>query len=307
MEGILPLWKEKGMTSHDCVFRLRKLLHMKKIGHAGTLDPEVDGVLLICLGRATKATEYLMAAGKAYEGTISLGYSTTTEDATGELVAEKKLLEPVSCQAIDQAMAELTGEITQVPPMYSAVKVNGRKLYEYARAGETVERPRRKAIIKEFYRLEQPIWNEPAGTQEWRFHVVCSKGTYIRTLAVDTGQRLGFPAHMASLTRIESAGFTQASCLTLRQVEEKMAAGTLTNFLQPIERAVAAFPRIDLSPELAERVKHGAVLPKKLLGAEAELAKLPVALFYQDQVLSLYDDYPTRSGWLKPIRVFRNE
>lgn len=141
MEGILPLWKERGLTSHDCVFKLRKILHMKKIGHSGTLDPDVDGILPICVGRATKVVEFLTDSGKVYEGEITLGYSTTTEDASGEIVDLTPVEKVLSNELIDSTMQTFIGEITQIPPMYSAVKVNGKRLYEYARNGETVERP----------------------------------------------------------------------------------------------------------------------------------------------------------------------
>lgn len=146
-EGILPLWKEKGMTSHDCVFKLRKILKMKRIGHTGTLDPSVEGVLPICLGQATKVSEYIMDQGKTYVATISIGTSTTTEDADGDIVENDLTPKSFSRAKILEVLAELTGEITQIPPMYSAVKVNGKKLYEYAREGKEVERPSRKVTI----------------------------------------------------------------------------------------------------------------------------------------------------------------
>ncbi len=138
MEGILPINKPRGMTSHDVVFKLRKILHTKKIGHSGTLDPNVDGVLPICVGPATKVVPYLMASGKIYRGTVTLGFATETEDLDGEEIARKPLTQPFTDAHILHAMTGLVGDIEQIPPMYSAVKVNGRKLYEYARAGETV-------------------------------------------------------------------------------------------------------------------------------------------------------------------------
>ena len=150
-EGILPLWKEKGMTSHDCIFKLRKILHMKRIGHTGTLDPSVEGVLPICLGQATKVAEYIMNQGKTYVATVSIGTSTTTEDADGEVVEQNLSTKHFSKEQIISALQRLTGEITQTPPMYSAVKVNGKRLYEYAREGKVIERPSRKVTI---HRLE---------------------------------------------------------------------------------------------------------------------------------------------------------
>ncbi|MGE7366613.1 tRNA pseudouridine(55) synthase TruB, partial [Desemzia incerta] len=208
MEGILPLWKERGMTSHDCVFKLRKILKTKKIGHTGTLDPDVDGVLPICIGKATKVVEYMMETGKAYVGEVTIGYSTTTEDSSGEVVDSKPVTVTPSVEEIDQAMEDFSGDIVQIPPMYSAIKVNGRKLYEYARAGQEVERPKRTVSIHKFKRTSEPILNEETQTVSWRFEVDCGKGTYVRTLAVDLGEKLGYPAHMSDLTRVKSGTFT---------------------------------------------------------------------------------------------------
>src|SRR6476620_5807093 len=155
MDGILPLLKPKGMTSHDCVFKLRKILKTKKVGHTGTLDPDVTGVLPICIGRATKVAEYLTEAGKAYEGEVTLGFSTTTEDASGDKVAEKRITQVFQREQILEVLESLTGKIEQTPPMFSAVKVNGKKLYEYARAGIEVERPTREVTIYEITLLDE--------------------------------------------------------------------------------------------------------------------------------------------------------
>ncbi|MTD41712.1 tRNA pseudouridine(55) synthase TruB [Erwinia sp. CPCC 100877] len=305
MDGILPLWKEAGMTSHDCVFKLRKILHTKKIGHGGTLDPDVSGVLPICVGKGTKVIEYMVDAGKTYEGEITLGFSTTTEDASGELVEKKVLSTPLSNEEIDQAMAKMTGEITQIPPMFSAVKVNGKRLYEYSRNNEQVERPVRKARIYSFQRTSEPIFDETNGTQRWRFKVVCGKGTYVRTLSVDTGVLLGVPAHMSDLTRTASGGLVAEQCLTLEQVAEKMNGGNSEGLLLPIEIAVAHFPRIDLSDALYQKVRNGVFLTYKEL-ALVEKPETLVALFYQEQVVSLYMAHPTKKNVLKPSKVLRN-
>ncbi|MBO1306615.1 tRNA pseudouridine(55) synthase TruB [Enterococcus sp. 669A] len=306
MDGILPLWKERGMTSHDCVFKLRKILKMKKIGHGGTLDPDVDGVLPICVGKGTKVIEYLQDSGKIYEGEITLGYSTTTEDASGDTVEQKTVTEPLTEAQIDEAMAAFVGTITQIPPMYSAVKVNGKRLYEYARAGEEVERPKRQAEIYSFQRVSEPTFNQEAGTQTWRFQVSCGKGTYVRTLAVDLGAALGYPAHMSDLTRLASGGFSAGQATTLAQVQQLMEEDRMAEILQPIETAVKDFPRIDLSDALWLKVKNGQLMPTKELGLAAMPDEL-VALFYQDKLVSLYAEHPQRNGWLKPSKVIRNE
>lgn len=306
MDGILPLWKERGMTSHDCVFKLRKILQTKKVGHGGTLDPDVDGVLPICIGKGTKVIEYLQESGKIYEGEITVGFSTTTEDRSGEVVETKAVEAPLTKEAIDQMMATFIGEITQIPPMYSAVKVNGKRLYEYARAGEIIERPERIAVIKSFQRTTDPIYHAETKTQSWRFQVTCGKGTYVRTLAVDLGAKLGYPAHMSDLTRLASGGFSVGQAVTLAQVSELMAKNQIDQALQPIEEAMKDFPRINLTLADWQKVKNGQVLPMNDFG----LKKMPgnlIAFFYQDQLVSLYGQHPEKDWLLKPSKVIRNE
>ncbi|MFV0559774.1 MAG: tRNA pseudouridine(55) synthase TruB [Enterococcus sp.] len=306
MEGLLALWKERGMTSHDCVFKLRKILHTKKIGHGGTLDPDVDGVLPICIGKATKVIEYLADAGKVYVGEITLGYSTTTEDVSGETVERKAVESPLTEEEIDAVMATFVGEITQIPPMYSAVKVNGKKLYEYARNNETVERPVRTAQIYSFTRTSEPVMNEESKTLSWRFEVVCGKGTYVRTLAVDTGKALGYPAHMSDLTRTASAGMTKDQALTLEQVAQFMESGELEEKLLPIEVGVQKFPRVDIDTELWNKVKNGMRLNYRQFGL-TEMPTTELALFYQDKVVSIYQPNPKEKDKLKPSKVLRTE
>ncbi len=154
MEGVVLLHKPKGMTSHDCVFKLRKILREKRIGHTGTLDPDVTGVLPICVGRATKIAQFLTSEIKTYEGEVTLGFSTTTEDASGEVVETTNVDRSITRKEVEGVLAALTGTIEQTPPMFSAVKVNGKKLYEYARAGQEVERPVRTITIHEFVLLD---------------------------------------------------------------------------------------------------------------------------------------------------------
>ena len=302
MEGILPLWKERGMTSHDCVFKLRKILKTKKIGHTGTLDPDVDGVLPICIGKATKVVEYMMETGKAYVGEITLGFSTTTEDRSGERVDTLPVTEVPSNDIIDKVMQEMTGNIIQVPPMYSAIKVNGRKLYEYARAGEEVERPKREVSIHRFVRTSEPLVNEEQQTVSWKFEVDCGKGTYVRTLAVDLGGKLGYPAHMSDLTRVKSGTFTVKDCLTLSQVADMMDEGTIAERLYPLEYALDDMEKRDISEELWEKVKNGAVLP---VSTFSEGISFPVVLMYQGKARSIYGEHPTKPHLLKPIKVLR--
>ncbi|MBY0120649.1 tRNA pseudouridine(55) synthase TruB [Bacillus sp. S/N-304-OC-R1] len=304
MEGILPLFKPKGMTSHDCVFKLRKILKMKRIGHTGTLDPDVTGVLPICLGRATKVAEYITDAGKAYEGEVTIGYSTTTEDASGEIVEQQKLTETFSRDEIIKVLKSLTGEITQTPPMYSAVKVNGKRLYEYARQGIAVDRPSRKVSIYSIELLDNRE-NFSGETIKFRFKVSCSKGTYIRTLAVMIGERLGFPAHMSELVRIQSASFSLQDCLTLEEVETFVQNGTISERIKPLELALSHLPKYTINDTVAKKVKNGAVLP---IPNGLQEVDGPIAVEMADgMVLAIYDRHKEKQGLMKPVKVIRNE
>lgn len=299
--GILPVWKEKGMTSHDVVFKLRRILKMKKIGHTGTLDPEVEGVLLVCLGKATKLVEYLMDGDKIYQGEITLGFSTETEDAHGAVVEEKPVNAPVSLEAIDQAMASFIGNITQIPPYYSAVKVNGRKLYEYARAGETVERPSRLARIDAFNRLNEGTYDPERQIQKWQFDVKCGKGTYVRTLAVDLGNKLGYPSHMSQLTRQATGGFEASQTHTLAEIQTKMDDKAVEEIIYPIEMALSQFPQIEMTDDQFTDVKNGKVLEDNYFGQKMTEATV---LNYQGQVKAIYQPHPEQAGLIKPKKMF---
>ncbi|MGP7817462.1 tRNA pseudouridine(55) synthase TruB [Niallia sp. 01092] len=302
MEGILPLWKPKGMTSHDCVFKLRKILRMKRIGHTGTLDPDVTGVLPICLGRATKVAEYITDAGKTYEGEVTLGYSTTTEDSSGEIVQQQKVTETITREMVEGVFQSLTGVIKQTPPMYSAVKVNGKRLYEYARKGIEVDRPTREVTIYSLRLLED--WDNLKGDQvSFRFTVDCSKGTYIRTLAVMIGEKLGLPAHMSDLIRTRSATMTKTDCLTFAEIEEKMADGSLQGSLLPIEGAVSYLPKYQINDTLAMKVRNGSVLdtPSSLLAIEEPIVMESTS----GEALAIYVHHPTKPGKIKPNKILK--
>lgn len=300
MDGILPLWKEKGMTSFDCVFKVRRLLKTKKVGHSGTLDPEVDGVLPICVGKATKVVEYLLESNKVYQGEICLGIATETEDAHGKIVKQEAIMTPFTTEEIDAMMETFKGEIIQIPPMYSAVKVNGKRLYEYARKGETVERPERKVKIYEFKRTSTPIYDEDSKTQKWTFEVSCSKGTYVRTLAVDLGEKLGVPAHMSQLTRIKSGSFVSEQCVTLSQLEAFVEQNQAQSVLRPLEEVFETYPRVDVPEEFITKVKNGAIL------TTAELPQViePSTFYIEDELIALYGPHPEKKGLLKPIKMF---
>src|SRR5690625_1719135 len=188
MHGIIPLYKPKGFTSHDCVFKIRKLTGIKKVGHTGTLDPNVEGVLPICIGEATKVIPFIQNLPKTYMAEIYLGKATTTEDSDGEITSEKIVEKLPSDEEIADVLTQFTGKIKQQVPLYAAVKVKGKKLYEYARKNIPVERPIREVMI---YQLERIDSEKSASYNRIQIRVKCSKGTYIRTLSVDIGNALG--------------------------------------------------------------------------------------------------------------------
>ena len=291
MNGIINLKKEAGMTSHDAVFKLRKILGTKKIGHGGTLDPDVVGVLPIAVGKATRLVEFMQDEGKVYEGEITLGYSTTTEDASGEVVAETPVLSPLDEKLVDDAIASLTGPITQIPPMYSAVKVNGRKLYEYARAGQEVERPERQVTIYSFERTSPISYEDKLA--RFTFRVKCSKGTYIRTLSVDLGEKLGYAAHMSHLTRTSAAGLQLEDSLTLEEIAEKVEAGEL-DFLHPLEIGTGDLVKVYLTPEQAQEVRVGRFI-------DLDQSENQLAAFEGEKILAILEK---RDNLYKPRKVF---
>ena len=218
MDGIFNIYKEKGFTSHDVVAVVRKTIHMKKVGHTGTLDPDAEGVLPICVGRATKLSDIIMDGRKSYRAVLRLGITTTTEDASGEILAAC----PVEFdeEKIRRAALSFMGKQEQIPPMYSAIKVNGKKLYELAREGKEIER---KARMIEIYDIRIRCFLPPDAVE---LDVDCSKGTYIRTLCADIGKKLGCGAAMAQLKRTRAGSFRVEDSITLAGVEELMRLGT---------------------------------------------------------------------------------
>ncbi|GEL89083.1 tRNA pseudouridine(55) synthase TruB [Pediococcus parvulus] len=287
MDGIIPLYKPRGMTSFDCVAKIRGILHQKKVGHSGTLDPNVDGVLPICVGKATKVVNYLMASGKVYEGAVTFGFSTTTEDLDGEVIKKRILSQAFSDTEIDMAMLRLTGEITQIPPIYSAIKVNGKKLYEYARQGIEVERPKRQITVHTFERQARSVFDKINGTQTVNFKVVCSKGTYVRTLAVDLGEILGVPAVMSKLTRLSSGGFKLDETVTFAQLESAVETNTIDTLIRPLDHALKNYPHFELNADLWRRVQNGAILQGSNFDQPKNAAPV-LALTFHDRVQALY-------------------
>lgn len=299
MDGILPLWKPEGMTSHDCVARIRALTRQKKIGHTGTLDPDARGVLPLCLGAATKVVKYMTDDVKTYEAEMVLGTATTTEDQSGDVVAEKPVEHPISRDEIVAALQQWTGRIEQIPPMYSAVKVRGKRLYEYAREGITVDRPKRHVTVYESELLDD---RETFSGERVSFsiRVRCSKGTYIRTLVVDIGHTLGYPAHLARLVRTSSGSLTLQDCFSLAEVENMVDRHTLQAHLLPMDRGLSSLERITVDEKTASKMANGAVLPLR-----KGMAENLFSVYNEDGTLiAVYRRHPGKSGWMKPDKVF---
>ena len=248
MDGILIINKEKGYTSHDVVACLRGILHQKKIGHTGTLDPNAEGVLPVCLGRATKVCELLTDTDKTYEAVLRLGVVTDTQDLTGRVLAQSDAVPGE--EEVVSAIRSFEGELEQIPPMYSAIKIGGRKLVDLARAGKEVERPARRVTVYRIRILEMDL-------PRVRMEVSCSKGTYIRTLCHDIGQKLGCGGAMEALVRTRAAGFGREEALTLGKVEALAAAGELESRLVPLERIFADLPRFQIAAEHAKALQNG--------------------------------------------------
>ncbi len=252
-DGILNVNKPAGWTSHDVVAKVRGLVKGLKIGHAGTLDPAATGVLPVLVGRGTRIAEYLLDWDKEYRAVLRLGRTTETQDATGAVLATRSLDGLTEAQ-IRSAIARFRGRITQVPPMYSAVKVDGVPLYKSARAGRTVEREPRTVEIYELEVLSI------AGA-DVTLRVRCSKGTYVRTLCADIGEALGVGGHLLSLQRTRVGPLAVEQALTLETIGARAAAGRLTEDLLALDDALASVPAIVVDGRTAEHVRHGAAVP----------------------------------------------
>ncbi|TGN95082.1 tRNA pseudouridine(55) synthase TruB [Burkholderia sp. USMB20] len=251
LDGVLLLDKPVGLSSNDALIRAKRLLLAKKAGHTGTLDPLASGLLPLCFGEATKFSQDLLEADKTYEATMRLGVRTTTGDAEGDVLDTRA----VECDraAVEAALARFTGEIVQVPPMYSALKRDGKPLYEYARAGQTVEREGRNVTI---HALDLLACELPDVT----FRVTCSKGTYVRTLAEDIGEALGCGAHLTMLRRTGVGALTLEHAVTLDALSDAAEAAR-DAWLQPVDALLSTFPLVRLDETSAKRFLHGQRLP----------------------------------------------
>ena len=260
MDGVIVIRKEKGFTSHDVVAKLRGILHMKKIGHTGTLDPDAEGVLPVALGKATRLVDMITDKEKTYEAVMRLGVVTDTQDMSGTVLSQTTELS-VAEEELCTVVSSFVGDYMQVPPMYSALKVNGKKLYELAREGKTVERKPRPV---HFYEIEILDISFPLV----HFRVTCSKGTYIRTLCHDIGEKLGCGAAMESLLRTKVGRFTLDDAITLAQTEEAVQEGTIESKILGIEEILAEYPRVCCTKEGDRLLANGNPLVQALVDAQ---------------------------------------
>jgi tRNA pseudouridine55 synthase len=252
MHGVLNIDKPAGITSHDVVNKIRRAMHIKRVGHAGTLDPMATGVLLVCVGRATRIVEFLMGAEKEYEGEMTLGLTTDSEDSSGTPEREEDA-SWVTREHIEQALPEFLGDILQIPPMVSAAHHEGKRLYQLAREGKVVDREPRQVRVMSIDLLSFRPGTRPSAT----LRVVCSKGVYIRTLFADIGQSIGVGAHMSALRRTRIGRFRVNEAMSVDTLADIAEHGGGGDALISMAEALNDIPQFDLSPEMAEDVMHG--------------------------------------------------
>lgn len=257
INGIVNIYKEKGYTSHDVVAVLRKVVGQKKIGHTGTLDPDATGVLPVCLGRATKVCELLTDHDKTYEALLLLGKTTDTQDISGQVLEERDSGD-LTEEEVRSCIESFIGEYDQIPPMYSALKVNGKKLYELAREGKTVERKSRRVQIHGIRILEMNL-------PHVRMEVDCSKGTYIRTLCHDIGEKLQVGGCMEELERTKVGRFLKEDAVTLDEVRQKMEQGEGAELFTPLDQIFAELPAVTVTDAKAWMSYNGNDLPECFL------------------------------------------
>lgn len=282
MDGIINVYKERGYTSFDVVAKLRGILHERHIGHTGTLDPGAEGVLPVCVGSATKACELLLDKEKEYEAVLLFGVETDTQDIAGKV--QKRQEVTAGEEQAKEALLSFVGTYNQVPPMYSALKVNGKKLYELARQGKTVERAARPVTIYSIEILEASF-SDGCGEKTLRFRITCSKGTYIRTLCEDVGRKLGCGGCMKSLKRTRVSSFLEKDSYTLAQIETICATGRTGEILMPTDRLFLRYPALKMRGGMDKSLYNG----NKLLAEEVVAAGAQEICGQEDSWFRVYD------------------
>ena len=300
IHGVLNIKKEKGFTSHDVVAKLRGIVGQKKIGHTGTLDPDATGVLPVCLGKATKLCDMLTDKDKTYETVMLLGKVTDTQDISGQVLEEKETSDLTEAEVI-ACIEDFVGDCMQVPPMYSALKVNGKKLYELARQGIEVERKARPIVIHSIHIIELDL-------PRVRMEVSCSKGTYIRTLCHDIGQQLGCGACMEELTRTKVSRFELADSYTLDEVRALKEEGKLEGILVPIDEMFDKYDVVTLKKEFAAFAYNGNMfMPKHLIERISFADGKKVRVYDEERHFIAIYTYDEQKHMFKNVKMFYNE
>lgn len=299
LNGIIIIHKEAGFTSHDVVAKMRGICKQKKIGHTGTLDPAATGVLPVCLGSGTKLCDMLTDKDKEYVAELLLGVETDTQDTTGRIISEKKV--SADEEEVRRAVLSFQGSYMQVPPMYSALKVDGKKLYELARAGREVERRPREVIVREVEILDMSL-------PVVKIRVVCSKGTYIRTLCADIGVRLGCGGCMKSLKRTRVGKFSQQDAVTLKELEKLRDEGRLEEILIPVEDAFQGIPALHVKKEFRKLLDNGnSIFPNQMLENRIYPEGEWVKIYWEDGRFAGIYAYETVHKRYKPVKMFLEE
>jgi tRNA pseudouridine55 synthase len=289
ISGVLVVDKPVGYTSHDIVQIIRRGTGIRRAGHTGTLDPRASGVLVVLLGPAVRLSEYVSASDKRYQAVIQLGTTTDTYDADGQVLTNNPV--NITEEQFVAALQSFIGEIEQVPPPYSAVKVKGRKAYEMAREGEDIDLQPRKIRV---YSLELLEWAPP----EALIDVYCSSGTYISSLANDLGKMLGCGAHLVGLRRTKSGRFTLRDAVPLRKLKEAFEQGNWYQYVIPAAEALSDWPSVELTSEQVDAVRHGHRIPGK-----AGVGKMARGISEQGELIALLEFDPATSEW-QPKKVF---
>lgn len=289
ISGVLVVDKPIGLTSHDVVQVIRKGTNIRRAGHTGTLDPRASGVLVVLVGPAVRLSEYVSASDKRYQAIIRLGASTDTYDADGRITSTAPV--NVTEEQFTEALKTFVGEIEQVPPPYSAIKVKGRHAYDMARDGEEVDLAPRKIQV---YNLELLEWDAPEAVVD----VYCSSGTYVRSLAHDLGEKLGCGAHLVGLRRTKSGRFTLRDATPLRKLREAFEAGNWYQYLIPAAEALSDWPAIELTSEQVDSIRHGHRIP-----AASDDSKMARGISEQGELVALMENDPTTHEW-QPKKVF---
>jgi len=293
ISGVLVIDKPVGLTSHDIVQIVRRGTNIKRAGHTGTLDPRASGVLIVLLGPAVRLSEYVSASDKRYQAILKLGSNTDTYDSEGDQLTQADLVpvEEITESHFEETLQGFVGEIEQVPPPFSAVKIKGRKAYEFAREGEEVDLEPRLISV---YSLELLEWDSPEAVID----VYCSSGTYVRSLAYDLGKKLGTGAHLIGLRRTKSGRFTLRDAVPLRKLRETFENGTWYQYLIPAAEALSDWPAVDLTDEQIEAIRHGHRVP-----AAHKTANLARGISLQGELVALLEFVEESMEW-QPKKVF---